>query len=145
MAIETELEVLKTVVHKLDSSLEKISEVSNSIGRLLAVHDERISQLEKIADSRNDDIKSIQTRITTQTNEILSKISHLEKNIEDRMRENSKTIAEQHEKTQREIRSDVGKLETRLEILERWRWYIMGGAVAIGYLLANSDLLKFLN
>lgn len=144
MAIETELEVLKSVVNKLDSSLEKISEVSNSIGRLLAVHDERIGQLEKIADSRSDDIKEINARITTQTNEILNKISNVEKNIEERMRESTKITKEQHEKIQREIHADVNKLDERLIILERWRWYIMGGAIAIGYLLANADALKFL-
>lgn len=144
MAIETELEVLKSVVNKLDSSLEKISEVSNSIGRLLAVHDERIGQLEKIADSRDDDIKELHSRITTQTREIVEKIASLEKNIEERMRDSAKAAKEQHEQIQKEIQVDVNKLDVRLGVLERWRWYLMGGAAAVGYLSGHADLLKFL-
>ena len=144
MALETELQVLKTVVNKLDSSLEKISEVSNSIGKLLAVHDERIGQLEKVADSRDDDIKELHSRITTQTREIVDKISSLEKSMEERMRENAKTSGEQHNVIQKEIKTDITKLEDRLGILERWRWYLMGGAAAVGYLTGHADLLKFL-
>jgi len=70
MAVESEIEVLKSVVNKLDSSLEKISEVSNSIGKLLAVHDQRIINLEKDVDAREDDVKELHSRITVQTKEI---------------------------------------------------------------------------
>ena len=144
MAIETELEVLKTVVNKLDSSLEKISEVSNSIGRLLAVHDERIGQLERVTESKEAAIKDLHSRITTQTKEIVDKIAALEKNIEERMKESSKVAKEQHQQIQDEIEVDVEKLDRRIGVIERWRWYLMGGAAAIGYISGHADLLKFL-
>ena len=144
MAIETELEVLKTVVNKLDSSLEKISEVSNSIGRLLAVHDERIGQLERVSESKEAAIKDLHSRITTQTKEIVDKIAALEKNIEERMKETSKLTKEQHRQIQDEIEVDVEKLDRRIGVIERWRWYLMGGAAAIGYISGHADLLKFL-
>lgn len=145
MAIESEIEVLKSVVNKLDSSLEKISEVSNNIGRLLAVHNERLDQLEKNADQRTDDVKELHSRITTTTREILEKISALEKNMEERMRANGVAAKEQHLEIQKEIQADVNKLDERLGTVERWRWYIIGGAVTIGYLIGNlADIVKFL-
>lgn len=73
MAVEVELEVLKGVVHKLDSSLEKISEVSNSIGKLLAVHNERIGQLEKTSERRINDLEKLEMRLSSQTKEIVEK------------------------------------------------------------------------
>jgi seryl-tRNA synthetase len=144
MAVETELEVLKNVVNKLDSSLDKISEVSNSIGRLLAVHDERIDQLEKVADRRNDDIRDVNTRIETQTREIVNKITALEKNIEERMRKSAEDSRNQHLEIKKEIQADVSKLDSRLAIIERWRWYLLGAAAAVGYMTGHSDLLEFL-
>lgn len=145
MAIESEIEVLKSVVNKLDSSLEKISEVSNNIGRLLAVHNERLDQLEKSADQRSDDIKELHSRITTQTREIVDKIIALEKNMEERMRASAVAAKEQHQDIQKEIQADITKLDDRLGIVERWRWYIIGGAVTIGYLVGNlTDIVKFL-
>lgn len=145
MAIEFELEVLKSVVNKLDTSLDKISDVSNNIGKLLAVHDERIGQLERVSEKRVDDIKEIHSRISTQTREIVEKISALETSLENRMAEGAKNSAAQHREIQKEIKADVAKLDTRLGVLENWRWYILGGVAVIGYILGNlTDIAKFL-
>lgn len=145
MAIESEIEVLKSVVTKLDSSLEKISEVSNNIGRLLAVHDERLDKLEKTSDQRSDDIKELNQRISNQTKEIVEKITCLEKTMEDRLRTNSDEAKKQHQEIKKEIQGEMNTLDDRLGVLERWRWYIIGGAATIGYLIGNiTDIVKFL-
>ena len=141
MALESEIEVLKSVVTKLDSSLEKISEAANNIGRLLAVHNERLVQLEKASDQRSDEIKELNQRISHQTKEIVEKIASVEKTMEDRLRANSGELMKLHQKTQ----SDLTTFDDRIGILERWRWYIIGGAAAIGYLIGNlADIVKFL-
>lgn len=144
MAIETEVGVLKSVVGKLDASLEKISQVSNDIGRLLAVHDERIMHLEREGERKSDDIRDLHSRLTTQTREIVSKIDSMELGIEKKMRENSLELAKQHKEILDEIKKDVENISTRVNVLEQWRWYIIGGAITIGFILGNlSDLLKF--
>ena len=145
MALESEIEVLKSVVTKLDSSLEKISEASNNIGRLLAVHNERLVQLEKTSDQRSDDIKDLNRRITHQTKEIIEKITSLEKTMEDHARAASSELKLQRQDIQKEFQCGIADLDDRLGILERWRWYIIGGAAAIGYLIGNlADIVKFL-
>lgn len=145
MALESEIGVLKSVVTKLDSSLEKISEASNNIGRLLAVHNERLVQLEKTSDQRSDDIKELNQRISHQTKEIVEKITCLEKTMEARLSANSNESKKQHQDIQKEIKNDITALDDRLGILERWRWYIIGASAAIGYLIGNlADIVKFL-
>ena len=145
MPVETELGVLKSVVNKLDSSLEKISEVSNSIGRLLAVHDERIGQLERSSEKKSDDIKELHSRISTQTREIVDKIVALEKNIEDRIKDNTKIVNEQHKEAQEEAQVNLTSLNTRLSSLENWRWYVLGAVAVVAYLIGNlSDIAKYI-
>ena len=145
MAIETEVGVLKSVVSKLDTSLEKISQVSNDIGRLLAVHDERIMQLEKEGERKTDDIRDLHSRLTTQTREIVSKIESMEIGIEKKMRENSIETAKQHKEILDEIKKDVETISKRVNVLEQWKWYIIGGAISISFILGNlSDLFKFI-
>lgn len=150
MAIETEVEVLKSVVNKLDQSLEKISQVSDDIGKLLAVHDAKITQLVKESDIRTDDVKEINARISTQTKEILTKIDEMELGIEIKMAENSVASREQHKEIQNEIKNDIANIEKankesfkslddRVTILEVWRWYILGGAAVLAFLLSNSS------
>ena len=154
MAVESEIEVLKSVVNKLDSSLEKISEVSNSIGRLLAVHDQRIVSLEKDADARSDDVKELHSRITVQTKEIVDKIGQLEKTIENKMRENADIAfanirehaaltSAQHNLVKDEVKLEVSKLDERVNVLDRWKWYITGIGAVIIFIISNiQDFLK---
>lgn len=137
MALEVEVEVLKTVVSKLDHSIEKISQVSNDIGRLLAVHNERIDQLERVSVARMEDIKDLHSRVTTGNREISEKIDNLDRCMEERMRKAAIASKEQHEEIQKEIQKDVKEISERVDTLETWRWMIVGGAVAIGYVVGN--------
>lgn len=145
MALEVELEVLKSVVNKLDSSLEKISEVSNSIARLLAVHDERLDSIEKHGDKREEEIKDLHSRITTQTREIVEKLESLEKRIGDRMKQNSDASIEGHRAIQNEIKTEMKRIDSRIRELERWRWYVLGAAAALAFIMSNSPIAKLLH
>ena len=145
MSTDVEIEVLKSVVNKLDSSLEKISEVSNSIGRLLAVHDERLNSLEKVSDKREKEIDELHSRITTQTKEIVDKLESMESRIEKRMTDSAAASTAQHLTIQNELKADITKIDNRLLIVERWRWYLIGGAAMLGYLIGHlGDIKKFL-
>lgn len=145
MALEVELEVLKSVVNKLDSSLEKISEVSNSIAKLLAVHDERLDSIEKTSDKKDNEIRDLHSRITTQTKEIVTKLEDVEKRLEFKMKENSESAKVQHEKIQEDIKNELRVYDKRLRSLEKWRWYVLGGAAALAFLLSNTPIAKFLH
>lgn len=144
MAIESEVEVLKTVVSKLDASIEKIAQVSGDIGKILAVHEQRLDSIEKVSDKRSEEIKELHSRITTQTREIVDKIDKMEQRLEDKMALGAAAAKTQHEEIQKEIQKDIAKVASRVDILEQWRWYILGAAGTVGFILGNLDLLKFL-
>ena len=145
MAAEIEVEVLKSVVKKLDSSLDKISEVSNTIAKLLAVHDERISSLEKNTDKKADEIKDLHSRLTTQTREIFDKLELMEARIEKRITEGSNTTSAQHERINNEMKEEIQKISDRIQVLESWRWYVLGAAAVAGWIISKyGDLTHLL-
>ena len=145
MAAEIEVEVLKSVVKKLDSSLDKITEVSNSIAKLLAVHDERLGSLEKISDKREDEIKDLHSRITTQTREIFDKLESMEARIERRIGESGNNSSAQHERNNAEMKAEIQKISERITLLEGWRWYVLGAAAVVGWIISKyGDLSSFL-
>jgi chromosome segregation ATPase len=146
MALEVEVEVLKSVVSKLDQSIEKISQVSNDIGRLLAVHNERIDQLERMSDLRMDEIKELHSRITTQTREIVDKMDAMQSRLEHKMNAQAEAAQTQHKAIQDEIKNDVAKVESRVASLENWKWWVIGAAAAFGFVMGHlSDLMKIVN
>ena len=46
--LKKEVSDMKMIYSRLDKAIEKISDVSNSINRMLAVHEEKITQQEEI-------------------------------------------------------------------------------------------------
>lgn len=146
--INVDIEVLKAVVTKLDTSIEKISLVSQDISKILAVHEERLDAVEKVSERRDDEIKDLHSRITTTHREVCEKLDNMEIRIENKMRENGINATMQHQDIQKEIQADVEKLSgsvekvgSRVSTLEQWRWYVMGGSVVIGFLLAKLPIL----
>lgn len=153
MAIESEVEVLKSVVSKLDTSIEKIAQVSGDIGKILAVHEQRLDNMEKVSENRAEEIKDIHSRITTQTREVVEKIDQLQTRLEHKMNASAEAAKTQHEAIQKEIQEDIQKVARtldadikevtkRVDTLENWRWMIVGGAIVLGYIIGNLDLFS---
>ena len=55
----TDVEQLERIVEKLDSSIDKLTEVSANISKLLAVQEQRMNNIEKDTDQNQDDIRHI--------------------------------------------------------------------------------------
>lgn len=60
-------------------------------------------------------------------------LEHEVKNISELMKELRKEQKEQHEAMMKRIDS----IDSRIDILERWRYTVIGGAIVIGFLLSQ--------
>lgn len=124
--IEVDIEVLKRdvsniegVLGRLDNAIDKIADVSNSINKILAVHDSTI-----------DTIKTqFSDRVTRQEEDV--RIVH------DRITKHEKEFQDTFEKYHQEVKDMMAKTDARITTLEKWKWYIMGSAWGIGFLIAT--------
>ena len=134
--IELDVEILKKEVSdmkeihsRLDTAITKITDVSNCINRMLAVHEEKISQQEDIQVRQ-------QTDIDTNVRELHSRITSNQKELLERM-------SKQHYDTDNEIRSLREDVVNRVGTLEKWKYTIIGGAIVIGF-LAQTYMKHFM-
>lgn len=58
------------------------------------------------------------------------------KNIVSELKEHRKDSRDQHH----QMMEKITELDKRLQIIERWRWMVVGGAIALGYFV--SHLIK---
>jgi len=124
--VNTEIELLKKEVtdmkqiyQRLDTAIEKITDFSNAINRMLAVHEEKITQQEE-AQQRSvqeftADIKELHSRITTNTKEMTA------------------LMTQQHKEQKEVIDKLKEELRSRVGVLEKWRWVIIGGSIVVGF------------
>ena len=126
--LKKEVSDMKMIYSRLDKAIEKISDVSNSINRMLAVHEEKISQQEeaqiRTEQEINNDIKELHSRISTNNRELMNLMSEQHKEQTDKM-------------TKLEI-----ELQGRVGGLEKWRWIIIGGSIVVGFLIQKMPIFS---
>ena len=87
--LKKEVQDMKGIYQRLDTAIVKIGDVSNSINRMLAVHEEKISQQEDVL-IRSDaefsaNVKELHSRITTNTKEMMALMSEQHREQTDAM------------------------------------------------------------
>ena len=79
--IEQKLDDLKPIIVKLDSAIEKLSEVNISVSRMLAVHEERISKQEETDYVLFAKIDKLCDKMDADYDRVLQRIRGLEKRV----------------------------------------------------------------
>ena len=138
--LETEVKLLKKELHdqkkihdRLDVAIEKLTDVSNSIHRMLAVHEEKLTRQEEAIFQAEEQIEVRRTEVLKQIDELHSRITTNTKDI-------MSAAAAQHAQQNKEIQRMRDELVSRVGVLEKWRHVLIGGAIVIGFILH-----KFIN
>ena len=133
--LETKVKLLEKELHdqakihdRLDVAIEKLTDVSNSINRMLAVHEEKIARQEEA-------IFEAEQSIETRRNEIMVKIDELHSRITTNTKEIMTLASDQHSQQNKEIQRIKEELVARVGVLEKWRHVLIGGSIVIGFLL----------
>ena len=133
--LETKVEILrkeldnqKRIYDRLDIAIEKLTDVSNSIHRMLAVHEEKIAKQEE---------KMIQTEVErdNRSSELSKRIDDLHTRLTNTAKEIINSNLEHHKDLNRRIERISDSISSRVGVLEKWRHIIIGGAIVIGFIL----------
>ena len=126
--LEKEIHDRKGVFQRLDIAIEKLTDVSNCINRMLAVHEEKIARQEEA-------IFEAEGLIETRRIELTTKIDDLHSRITTNTKEIMTAATLQHKEHTDDIQKLRNNLTTRVGVLEKWRWLIIGGSIVVGFLL----------
>ena len=133
--LETELELIKRDIEdvksihgRLDVAIDKLTDVSNCINRMLAVHEEKLARQEEAS-------YDLEKQIESRRSELLDKIDDLHSRITTNKREIMVSAKEQHEAQNKEIQKIREDLSGRIGVMEKWRHVLIGGSIVVGFLL----------
>tara|TARA_Y100001937_G_C7088638_1_gene316607 strand:- start:1046 stop:1336 length:291 start_codon:yes stop_codon:yes gene_type:complete len=87
---------------------------------MLAVHEEKITRQEQIDEVIFDKLKERQTSINQVYDDLHKNIAQVERRL---------LI---------EIKSLKQDLSSRVVILEKWKWIIIGGSIVVGWILSRN-------
>ena len=133
--LETEVKLLKkelqdqAKIHdRLDVAIEKLTDVSNSIHRMLAVHEEKIARQEEAIFQAEEQIEVRRSELSKRLDELHSRITTNTKEI-------MSAAATQHQQQNKEIQKIKDELISRVGVLEKWRHVLIGGSIVVGFIL----------
>ena len=133
--LETEVKLLKkelqdqAKIHdRLDIAIEKLTDVSNSIHLMLAVHEEKIARQEEA-------IFEAEQKIEVRRSELLIKIDELHSRVTTNTKEIMTAASAQHQQQNKEIQRMRDELISRVGVLEKWRHVLIGGSIVVGFML----------
>ena len=119
-SLKKDIENMNTINGRIDTAIDKLTDVSTSIKSMLAVHEEKIQRQEKI-----DEI-------------IFDKLKDRADEISDVYRELKKDVEMSEKRLLIEIKSLKNDIGARVGVLERYKWLILGGAIVIGWVLSKN-------
>jgi len=124
--LKKEVGDMKEIHVRLDTAITKITDVSNCINRMLAVHEEKIAHAEeaqaKSTDEFTRDIKELHGRITSTHQELRD------------------LMTQQHRTAESSLNSLRDDIQGRVAILDRWRYLIIGGSIVVGFVLQKLPI-----
>jgi len=142
--LATDLELLKKdvdsmtgLMNKLDTAIEKLTNVANSLDRVIAVHENRLEYHDQI-DKELFTLVEDRRKESKEQYEVLHKRlgsmrDDLESSIEASMKEMLQDIKEMKEKDAEHHK----EVSDRLTKLEMWKWYVIGMATVAGFVFAG--------
>ena len=119
-SLRKDIENVNTINGRIDTAIDKLTDVSTSIKSMLAVHEEKITRQEKV-----DEV-------------IFDKLREREAEITDVYRELKKDVEMSEKRLLIEIKSLKNDIGARVGVLEKYRWIIIGGAIVIGWILSKN-------
>jgi uncharacterized coiled-coil DUF342 family protein len=111
--LEERIDVYEKMMSKIDAAIEKISENSQNISQMLAIHNEKIDQCNKL-----DDV-------------ILKMVEEI--------KEDSK---EQHDEIRKELNGRIDTIEKKVDNLSQFRWKALGALGLLTFLFATFPVIK---
>ena len=118
--LKKDIENVNNLNGRLDLAIEKLTDVSTSIKQMLAVHEEKISRQEQIDEIIFEKLKERAGEIDQVHRDLTKEIQQVEKRLLIEIKQ---------------LKVDIGG---RVGILEKYKLWVLGGAIVIGWVFSTT-------
>ena len=118
--LKKDIENVTNIQSRIDTAIEKMTDVSTSIKSMLAVHEEKLAKQEQIDEVIFDKLKERQANINQVYDDLHKNINQVERRL------------------LLEIKTLKHDMNSRVGMLEKWKWLIIGGSIVIGFILSRN-------
>ena len=118
--LKKDVENVNQIHNRLDTAIDRLTDVSTSIKQMLAVHEEKITRQEQTDEVIFGKLRERQIEIDTVYKELQKEIQQTEKRLLIEIKS---------------LKLDIGG---RVGTLEKYKWLILGGSIVVGWILSRN-------
>ena len=134
-------DMVVNITNKLSESIDKIQEMNSNLLRMIALHDQKHDNHNRIENELKDDIKELHSRITTTTRELHDKIDEVEHHLGTKL-DLLRVELKQHEEADKAtpVTPQDNKVSVVMAEIDKYKFAIMAIAASLGWILGNINL-----
>lgn len=141
--LQQDMAKVGTLVDRLDTTIDKLTEVSTSLSQLMAVHETKLSAQELIMKQTTDLVEKRRVETEEKIQQLHSRISSGERELGVKIEDQYDDIMTEIKEMRQESQTQHTALSDRISAMEKWHWLIVGGSIIVGVLLSQVELAQF--
>ena len=137
--IKRDISAINSFSAKIDDAIEKMAEVSNSISKMLIMHDNKLQNHDQLIDGLKMSMSERKSDFEKQVELLHKRISDMkDENHVERQKNQAELLA-----AIKAIGESVNGLDERITSLEQWKWWLLGAAAVIGLIMSQIPWSSF--
>jgi len=117
--LEERLTSYEVMMKKIDEAIQIMGKTSQSISKMLAVHEEKLEHNSKNDELIIDRIKTIEVKNTEEHGRVIERFQALEEKIDGR----------------------IGAVDKKVDDVVKFRWLVVGALVIISFVFSQSSMV----
>ena len=141
--LEHDVSQMSSFFSKLDSTMEKMTDISSSIKEMLAVHDMKIIKSEEHTENLYSLIEQRRHQSETQHQVIQNKISETEKEIKRDMDDFQKSVISEMKDMRKELKEYYQATQKNTGILDKGKLVLTAIGILLTFILYKLGVIPF--
>ena len=133
--LRKDMAVVGALVDRLDTTIDKLTDISNSVSSLLAVHETKLTSQEIISKQLADLVEARRVETDDKIQILHERISSGEREIKEKIDEEYDELMKEIKEMRAESTLQHNTLSDRITAMEKWMWTVIGGSVIVGGLI----------
>jgi len=136
-ALKQDMAKVGFLVDRLDTTIDKLSEVANSVSHLLAVHESKIAHSDDVLAKNTVLFEARRIEVDEKIKDVYKRVQEGEQSVMSKLDDETDAIFTELKAMRKESTDQHNKLADRINQMERWMWMAVGGVAALTLIINN--------
>lgn len=134
--LRKDMAVVGALVDRLDTTIDKLTDISTSVSSLLAVHETKLTAQEIVSKQISDLVEARRMETDEKIQVLHERISSGERELKEQLDDQYDDLMKEMKEMRAESVTQHSTLSERITTMEKWQWSVIGGSAVVGGIIS---------